>query len=361
MIRPPSALKKLLWKLNLAENWVFLIPVFSFLFMFTRWQAKGRDPDVGSTVAVVYTPPEGKGRPLLPGEIGSLTDDRLDNRDITASIVNLAVKGYLTIEEVKDDGGIFDGADYRLERLKPADDDLPIFEGKLLNKIFSGSASTVMISALKHQFYTSIPGLKEILTDNFRDMGYYTVDPSKVKRTYFQAGFVLLVCGMVFSGFLAKVVGGLTMKVLPAFALAGAVFMFFAPIMPAKTRKGALALRKVRGFEEFLTRAEKDRLERMADKNLFEKYLPYAIALDVSDRWAAAFEGIYQEEPRWYVSSRRPEAFRPASFNRSLGTALASMGETMYAAPRSSGSGGFSGGGGGFSGGGFGGGGGGSW
>lgn len=105
-------------------------------------------------------------------------------------------------------------------------------------------------------------------------------------------------------------------------------------------------------------RAEKDRLERLNDPRLFEKYLPYAIALGVSDRWAKAFEGIAQEPPRWYASGSGTGGFRPAVFHHSLDSALSGMAQAMTAAPRSSG-GGFSGGGG--SGGGGGGGGGGSW
>ena len=100
----------------------------------------------------------------------------------------------------------------------------------------------------------------------------------------------------------------------------------------------------------------------MKDLNLFEKFLPYAIALDVSDRWAEAFEGIRQEPPQWYRGRGWGGDFHPSTFNNSLSSALSDMRSTMYSAPRSSGSGGgsFSGGGG-FSGGGFGGGGGGSW
>ena len=100
----------------------------------------------------------------------------------------------------------------------------------------------------------------------------------------------------------------------------------------------------------------------MADKKLFEKYLPYAIALDVSDRWAKAFEGIYQEPPGWYVSPRGYVTFDAVSFNRSLDSSLTSMGQAMFTAPRSSGTGGGGFSGGESSGGGFGGGGGrGSW
>jgi uncharacterized membrane protein len=117
------------------------------------------------------------------------------------------------------------------------------------------------------------------------------------------------------------------------------------------------------GFQEFLSRAEKDRLERMKDKDLFSRFLPYAIALDVVDNWSKAFEGIYQEPPQWFRSQEGFRTFSPFHFSRSITSATSSLASAMYSAPRGSGiSGGGSGfGGGGFSGGGFGGGGGGSW
>ena len=74
--------------------------------------------------------------------------------------------------------------------------------------------------------------------------------------------------------------------------ISGAIVLLFSRFMPVKTLRGVKALGRVKGFEEFLMRAEKDRLERMSDPRLFEKYLPYAIALGVSERWAEAFEGI---------------------------------------------------------------------
>ncbi len=117
------------------------------------------------------------------------------------------------------------------------------------------------------------------------------------------------------------------------------------------------------GFREFMSRAERDRLERMKDKDLFSKFLPYAIALDIVDNWAKAFEGIYQEPPDWFTSPAGFRTFHPYTFSRSISAATSSLGSAMFSAPRGSGisggGGGFSGGG--SSGGGFGGGGGGSW
>ena len=117
----------------------------------------------------------------------------------------------------------------------------------------------------------------------------------------------------------------------------------------------------VLGFQEFLNRAEKDRLERMGDSSLFSRYLPYAMALGVADNWAKAFDGIFQEQPDWYVSPTGMGMFNAHVFSSSISSMASSVGSAMFSAPRSSGSGGGGFGGGGFSGGGFGGGGGGSW
>jgi uncharacterized membrane protein len=128
--------------------------------------------------------------------------------------------------------------------------------------------------------------------------------------------------------------------------------------MPARTPRGTSALRDVLGFEEFLNRVESERFERVVDRpELFEAYLPYAMAFGVEKRWAKAFEGICDTPPDWY-HGRRGGPFQTSLFVADMGRLSSAAGSTMQSAPRSSsGSSGF--GGGGFSGGGFGGGGGG--
>jgi uncharacterized membrane protein len=113
----------------------------------------------------------------------------------------------------------------------------------------------------------------------------------------------------------------------------------------------------VLGFEEFLSRVEADRYDRMIKTpEMFEKYLPFAMALGVEKSWVRAFENIYREPPQWY---RGPSGhrFHPRTFVNDLGHMSSRAGAVMASAPRSSGGSGF--GGGGSSGGGFGGGGGG--
>jgi uncharacterized membrane protein YgcG len=357
LVFPPSSLKKFLWAINPRENWVFLLPIFSFLYMVNRWYRKGRDPRVRESVTVMYEPPKFGNQPLAPAEVGTLIDEKLDPRDITSTIVGLAVKGYIKIEETKKEGLVFDKTGYYLKKVKDHDANLNLFEIELMKALFPGALPGTFISDLKNKFYANLPLLKKVLYGELARKKYFLSNPEKVKNSYVAAGFVVLIFAVLAFVFITP---GWGAKSLIAGFLTGIPVLAFAKFMPAKTRAGASAYMDILGFEEFMKRAEKDRLERMGDKNLFSKFLPYAIALDVADNWAKAFEGIYQDPPDWYISPVGFRTFSPYAFTHSLNSVTSNLGSAMFSAPRSSGGGGGFGGGG-FSGGGFGGGGGGSW
>jgi len=357
LVSPPSSWKKFLWAINPRENWIFLLPIFSLLSMANRWYQKGRDPKVRESVAVMYEPPKFDNKPLIPAEVGTLVDEKLDPRDITSSIVGLAVKGYIKIEEVKHEGLIFDKTDYYLRKVKGPDADVSSFERELMETVLPGGSSGTRVSDLKNKFYVHLPELKKALYGELIRKKYFLSSPEKVRNSYIAAGVIVIIFVVLAIVFLIPNVG---VKSFVAGLLTGIPVLAFAKFMPAKTRAGASAYMDILGFEEFIKRAEKDRLERMADANLFSKFLPYAIALDVADNWAKAFEGIYQDPPDWYVSPVGFRTFSPYAFTHSLNSVTSNLGSAMFSAPRSSGGGGGFGGGG-FSGGGFGGGGGGSW
>jgi len=335
--------------------------LFVLIFMITHWRKKGRDPVVREAVAVMYEPPKVNGKPLSAAEVGTIIDEQVDSRDITSGLIGLAVGGYLQIEETTQDGflNLFDTKDYELIKLKDADAELTVFERDLLNAIFVGSATRIAVSSMKKKFYKHISDLTKRIYDDLMAKDFFAARPRRVQRKYVAYG-VFLLFGIIILTLPFGLAGALQ-GVIAAF-VSGFTVIIFAGAMPVKTRAGAKANIEARGFQEFMMRVEKDRLERMAGKDLFFRFLPYAIALDVVDHWAKAFEGIYQEVPDWYVSPHGWTHFHPVTFTRSLTTATTSMSQAMYAAPRGSGSsGGLSGGGGGFSGGGGGGGGGGSW
>jgi uncharacterized membrane protein len=359
LVSPPSSWKKFLWAINLRENWVFLLPIFSFFYMVNRWYRKGRDPKVRESVTVMYEPPKFDNKPLTPAEVGTLIDEKFDPRDITSTIVGLAVKGYIKIEETKKGGLIFDRSDYYLQKVKAPDSNLDLFEMELMKSLLPGDLPGIFISSLKNKFYTNLVFLKKTLYGELMRKKYFLRSPEQVTTSYLVSGFLIMIFGGLIFGFL---MASSIVKVIFAWGLTGLPILAFAKFMPAKTRAGASAYMDILGFQEFMNRAEKDRIERMGDKNLFSKFLPYAIALHVADNWAEAFEGIYQEPPDWYVSPVGFRTFSPLAFSHSLNSVTSSLGSAMFAAPRSSGGGGGGGfGGGGSSGGGFGGGGGGSW
>jgi uncharacterized membrane protein len=358
LVAAPSDWQKFLWTINLAENWVFILPIFSFIFVFVRWFRFGRDPKVQESIVTTYEPPRYGNQPLIAAEVGTLIDESFDLRDITASIIGLAVKGYIKIEEQKKEGFLFDKIDYLLKVTKSEDDKLTPFEKELLRALFIDGGNEIEVSKLKNKFYLRLPTLKNLAYDGLVNKKYFTISPEKTRTKYVLLGIGVIAIGIFISIILSS---ASPLKNIIALALAGFPFIFFASAMPAKTAAGANAYMHIRGFQEFMTRADKDRLERMGTSEIYYKYLPYAIALGVVDQWSKAFEGMTLEPPKWYGGYHPGMMmFSPVHFSHSLTQATSSLGSAMFSAPRGSGSGG-RGGGGGFSGGGHGGGGGGSW
>jgi uncharacterized membrane protein YgcG len=345
-------------------NAALVIPVGVFGLMFWLWSRYGRDPR-RQAVAVRYEPPGA----LSPAEVGTLVDNSPDMRDITASLVDLAVRGFIRIRETREDRffGLGTKADYALQLLRPDSEwkDLRRHEEALLKAVFgtwsappaqgSGPAPVideVAIGDLKNRFYKHVPEIKERIFSQLIDRGYYLRRPDRVKATFYGLAAVVGVGGAVGSAVLE-----LGTAAVVASLLSGLIIGIFGHVMPARTVEGARALEGALGFEEFLARVESDRFERIVKTPaMFEKFLPFAMALGVERNWARAFEGIYTSQPDWYAGTYHG-TFGPRMFAASLADLSSTAGTAMTAAPRSSGGSGV--GGGGFSGGGFGGGGGG--
>jgi uncharacterized membrane protein len=357
-VKPPSAAMKL--ALFLRSNWPLFLPVVAFFIMLWLWWTRGRDPERGS-IAVQYEPPD----KLTPGECGTLVDNEAAMRDITATLVDLAVKGYLTIEQ-KDEShllGLTHSKEYIFHLKRPSTEWSAArpHELEMLSALFDdGSTTSVKLSELQNHFYTHLPAIRSRIFDALMADGYYLHRPDTVRQGYIGAGIVVGILLFVFGGALGAATGVAHLTWVIAAILTAAVICIFGWFMPARTLSGARTFEKVLGFEQFLGRVESDRLERIVKTpEMFEKFLPYAMALHCEKKWVAAFAGIAMQPPQWY-SGPYGGGFVPYVFVNDLNMMSAQAGSVMASAPRSSsGSSGF--GGGGFSGGGFGGGGGGGW
>jgi uncharacterized membrane protein len=308
----------------------------------------------------MYEPPPG----MTPAEVGTLLDDRVDPRDITSTLVDLAVRGYVKIEEVSDTKLlIFHHKDYIFHLLKNREqwEKLVPFERVMLENVFSGGSET-RLSSLKNRFYTALPVISQDIKSALRSKGMYLLDPESA-NAYSIGGAIASVAPFAIAQFTGvKDVLSSIPLVIGAGVVSAIVWWLFARQMRAHTMKGAQTRVHVLGFQEFMTRVDADRLKRMPP-DTFEKFLPFAMALGVEHNWAQAFAGIVQNPPTWYASPGGYSAFNPIFFSSSMHSMATDMHQTFVSAPRANSSGsGWSGGGGssggGFSGGGFGGGGG---
>lgn len=360
LIRRPTIWDRI--RMFFRSNWPLLIPVLAFFLMRRVWLRHGRDPE-RRPITPMYEPPTG----LTPSEVGVLVDNRPDLRDVTSMLVDLAVRGYLVIEETEQDKflGLIKEKDYVLELLKAGDElsGLKSHERKLLRAVFGSPAvgDRVPMSDLENQFYKDLPGIKDRIFAELMEHKFYRSRPDRVLGVWVGVAIATGLLVGVGGTAVAARFGMAPLTTVMAGVLTGAVVLGFGIVMPARTVAGTRALEAALGFEEFLQRVDSDRFKRMiTGPDMFERYLPYAMALGVEKKWAAAFADIYKEPPDWYRGSGY-RGFHPTVFVSDLSGMTQHAATAMTSAPRSSGGSGFSGGGGGgFSGGGFGGGGGGA-
>src|SRR5271165_4053602 len=314
----------------------------------------------------ILTQPSKLTQAMTPAEVGTLVDDAVHPRDITATLVDLAVKGYIKIEEKESKTLLFSHRDYIFHLLKPQSEwaGLESHERVMLNHMFAGGVTEIHLSDLKNQFYVAIPTMKDNILAELKGKGMYSVDPESA-HAYVIGGVLLTVLPFVFLILLGGAAAFQSPGLIVASGIIAVLIIFlFARIMTAKSRKGVDTKVEILGLQEFITRVDADRLKRMPP-DTFEKILPYAMALGIENRWAKSFEGVVQNPPNWYVGPTPYVGFNPIFFAGSMHAMATDAHQAFVAAPRASstGSGWSSGGGfggGGFSGGGFGGGGGGA-
>jgi len=306
----------------------------------------------GGPFPVEYSPPGN----LRPGLIGTLRDEVAHPLDVTATIIDLATRHYLRIEEVTTSGLLRSKTDWRLHRLAPQPrEPLLAYERKLMDALFE-DGETVDISALRQKFSARLAEVQTALYEEMVTQGWYRRSPRATRTQWLVIGILALVLSI---GLFVAAVAFTEWAIIPIPLMVGAVALIGGhDATPARTGKGSAALRRVRGFERFIGSAELYRSRFAEQSRIFYDYLPYAVVFGLTDQWAKAFEGLAElPAPDWY-SGRTGHlaalslADQMTSFTRESAGAIA-------ATPASSGSSGF--GGGGFSGGGGGGGGGGSW
>ncbi len=326
--------------------------------------AATRYRDKRDAVSVQFQPPQG----VRPGEVGTLVDEKADPVDVTATLVDLAVRGWLRIEEVPRSDPRKKAKDWTLVQLKNKDGSLLPYEDLLLAQIFATS-TTVRLSDLKTTFASSMAQVQDGLYEHVTANGWFRSNPKAVRTAWFSVGIVLVVVGVIatFVAFAAGTsVAGLALVPI-ALVVVGILVAALGNAAPARTEDGTAVLAQSIGFRRYLATAEANQLRFEEGEDIFSRYLPYAIVFGLADRWARVFaelaaQGRTLEQPSWYVGGYYPGAniYWATAFASSMDRFTSIATESISApTPGTSGGSGFSGGG--FSGGGVGGGGGGGW
>jgi uncharacterized membrane protein len=300
---------------------------------------------------VEFAPPE----ELRPGQVGTLIDEEANTLDVSATIVDLAVRKYLVIEEIPKTW-MLGKADWNLRMLpEPAEDHLLPYEKKLLNGLFEGG-DQVELSELRKKFAERLQEVKDALYNDMVSRKWFLRRPDKVRGIWYVIGWLSLSVGIAITIVLAYFTK-LGLLGIP-FVVGGMMLVFGAKRMPARTAKGTAMTRRVQGFRIVIEKAEQYMSKWAEQENVFTTLLPFAVVFGVTDKWAKAFESLGQlpSDTTWYVSSR---PFVYAQFADSIDSFAVTTSGTISSTPAGSGGSGFGGGGG--AGGGGGGGGGGSW
>lgn len=310
--------------------------------------------------AVQFTPPKG----LAPGMVGTLVDERADVKDVSATLVDMAVHGHLRFVETGKKSTTF-------ERISNGENLLP-YEKMLFDGVFESGDRVTLKDLKAKNFGTTMQSVQSELMTAVVKMGWYTTNPTFTKVKYVMLGIAVAVVGGMGAYFGALMLGAAGISgfgwLIAPFIVAGLGLMAIAGRMPARTPEGSAALAQTLGFRQYLETAEADQLKWEEGEDIFSRYLPFAIVFGCADRWASLFRqlaesGVNVPIPSWYVGGMYYSA---ANFGGQVDSILSSLdgfnasaASAMTAATAGSGGGsGFSGGG---FGGGVGGGGGGSW
>lgn len=411
-VEPPSATEQATsWVQDNAPGMLGIIAfLLSFAYYYQSWNSVGRDPTPG-TIIPLFEPPTG----FSPAATRFVSKMQFDQSAFTAAIISMAVKGYLTIKE--------SGKTFVLEKASGDVSVLSMGEAAIAEELLRTRSSIKLKNTNYEKFQKAVSGLKSELRKEFEavnfkrnqdymvpgvlialvavlltglikfdiiaalagtalclifgsligtlaSFGYrYIEDRASIGRWFLAIlmaiGGVMIAAMAIFVSF--QIPGGYGFAAAVLFLATGALTPVFADLMKAPTKAGREVMDQIEGFKKYLSVAERHRLEAFhppkQTPELFEKYLPYALALGVENQWSEQFDDILKAasagtnggyQPSWYHGTRWGR-IGAAGFVGSLGSAMTSSVASAATAPGSSsgvGGGGFSGGGGGGGGGG---------
>lgn len=283
---------------------VFLL-VGGLAGVYLLWMTSGRDPKVGAVPAYLTEPPSD----LPPGVTGTLVDEKADMQDIIATLVDLARRGAIDMQEQeKKLFGITTSKEFVFRRRDDFEGELRRYEKMLITEMF-GRRTEIELDDLRNKFYTAIPKLQRELYQEAVKEELFPRSPQAIRSRWLVIGIGGLVMAVGLGFCVAAALVDQVEAILCPFIALGVVSLALIGVgqaMPVKTRKGAEETAKWKAFKTYLQNAERYAdLKEVTDQ--FDRYLPYAIAFGLDHAWVNKFARVEGTPvPPWYFPAGMP-------------------------------------------------------
>ena len=328
-----------------------IIPLIIFIKSFSLWQKEGRDPKIKKTIIAHYNPPKN----LAPSMVGALIRQYVDLKGILATVVDLAVRGYLRIKEEEKKILFIRSKEYVFEKLKN-ETDLKPFEQQIMRAIFK-RGNIISSTELRNKFYTELPEIKKEIYEEVAQTDLFNGNIEETRKKYGRKPLIVMILPLVVLlgvVMLLNVLGWSIYSVQVVILGVGLMISFlikiiFSYYMPIVTPKGLEVKWEALGFKEYLHTAERFRIGSETLET-FSKFLPYAMIFGIEKQWAERFSNFSYQQQSWYYPVGTPSSF--SEFGSSFSSFTDSVSSTFSSSPGGSGAGGAAGGGGGGGGGG---------
>lgn len=274
---------------------MLLILVGGSVSILLLWWMRGRDPHAGPMASYLAEPPDD----LSPGVVGTLVDERADYHDVLATLLGLGRYGAVKIAHVPGPRG--NRNDYEITMVDPA-----LVRGELdrtvLDVVFGGTleaGATVRLSAVRHRFQRAEKSIRAALYRELVTQGYFLRSPEETRRRWAWVARAGLIISIVGGGFLGISLDPFAFLAMAAGIIVSLILLRVSRSMPRKTLAGAEAAAKWNAFRVYLKDIRKyQKVEEATD--LFERYLPYAVAFGLERDWVRTFAAAGAPVPGWF-------------------------------------------------------------
>lgn len=330
-MNPPSILDHAKW---IFDDWylAIVLPVLAFLILWIHkqvlhWQWRKHAEET------LWDTPK-----LTPAELGTLLDERADMPDITATLVDLAQRGYVTMRRIPN-MGMFRLSEHDVEFVRNPDPvnvkPLKEHEDILLKAIFVDTQKQYL-GNLQGYMRDIVPRLKKSIMSGLVKEGYFVRNPETERQIFYSIGALLTAGGIAIEYF--NLLEGESKMACLGMILTAAVLVMAVHFIPRRTEKAVHALALAIGLRERMSNPEKHEIDgKIAQEPwVFFRLLPYSIVLHSAEKWADAFKDKIYEAPFFYQvfrGSEVQEGFSSVEFMQDLWVSLGAIQATFNAPP----------------------------